>query len=498
MILSFVLEQGKDIPIPANPLFQPFHFQKQQQALIIESSAAMERNDSHARKQSASKRHAKFDFSQSTATHFTSESEIAAYINWINTQLASDTDLAEHLPIPLGKENALFEACNDGLLLCKLINNSVPTTIPEKVINKKPKSIIHRHENLQRALAGAVKIGVQVHNLSAEDLLQGTPHLCLGLIWQVIKIGLLQNVSPVGPESAHNSTQDMPSKADPSTQSLERALLKWVNGTLARLDAPVRIGNFGTDLSDSVALAFLIASFDDSDAKAREILAEADILKRAERTLEYAARFDCRHFASAGDIVGGNKNLNLAFVAVLHNLKVAREKNAAVRIELEGAKEDAEAKLLRVASSKDVELKRLKMQLQDMTEDAERLKEERDALETELNDYKVAAEGQEEYSAQADMLRTQLAGLEEELRASKKLNETVTSSFESLTHTVSEVYSAKEDLEKKLQSSRQNITNELPALQGQLNAANLKIMELEMENQMLRENLADLRYSNCL
>ncbi|KAI8829048.1 hypothetical protein BJ741DRAFT_624325 [Chytriomyces cf. hyalinus JEL632] len=455
----------------------------------------MESNSSPRRKESASKRHAKFDFSQSAASHFVSESEISAYINWINTQLSGDPDLSELLPIPSRKENALFEACNDGLLLCKLINNSVPGTIVEKQLNKSTKSVIHKHENLQKALSGAVKIGVQVHNLAAEDLLKGTPHLCLGLIWQVIKVGLLSNVTS-GPESTQNSSVDIAGRAEPSTHSLERALLKWVNGTLNGLGLQTRITNFGSDLSDSHALAFLIASFDDNLELAQEIVAEPDLIKRAEGVLQYAEKFDCRHFASASDIVDGNKNLNLAFVAVLHNLKVSRDKNKQVRIQLEASKEDAEAKLLRVASSKDVELKRLKLQLSDATDEAERLKYERDAYEAELNQLRVHAEQQEDLSADNANLSKKLADLEHELSESRTINHLVSSSVDSLTNSVSEVYSMKKSLEDQLQTAKDSYDDQLALWKSKLHAAEGQIKALEIENQILREKLHEAKSLN--
>jgi hypothetical protein len=122
-----------------------------------------------------------------TATHYISDTEVAAYVNWINTQLAKDDDLKPIFPLPTAGDG-LFEACRDGVLLCKLINNSVPNTISEKSLHKKPKTTIHMSENVQKALAGAVRIGCRVHNVGPEDIKNATPHLCLGLIWQIIKV----------------------------------------------------------------------------------------------------------------------------------------------------------------------------------------------------------------------------------------------------------------------------------------------------------------------
>lgn len=40
------------------------------------------------------------------------------------------------------------------------------------------------------ALNSASAIGCQVVNIGAQDLKEGKPHLVLGLLWQIIKIGL--------------------------------------------------------------------------------------------------------------------------------------------------------------------------------------------------------------------------------------------------------------------------------------------------------------------
>ncbi|KAJ3026265.1 UNVERIFIED_CONTAM: hypothetical protein HDU68_005931 [Siphonaria sp. JEL0065] len=435
-------------------------------------------------------RHSKFDFSQSAPTHFTSETEIAAYVNWINTQLANDPDLIAQLPISLTKENSLFEALSDGVILCKLVNNSVPGTIPEKQITKNAKTVIHKFENLQKALTGAIRIGVHVHNLSAEDIMKGTPHLVLGLVWQV---GLLQNISTSGTESANTSSNDIASKAvEPSTQSLEKALLKWFNGTLKKQGLQLRVSNFGGDLSDSVALAYLIASFDDNTSEAEKIIQEQDITKRAELVLDYAQKFDCRHFASATDIVHGNKNLNLAFVAVLHNLKVSRDKTQQIRIQLEGAKESAEQALLRVNSSKDVETKKLRLQLDDAREEAEHLRQERDALQNDLDELRTQAEEQEEVYEENNQLLDKVAALEKELEQSRQVNDKVSTSFESLSTSFSKVFQTKKDLASQTQQQ----SNRIVELQVEIDFARQQVKELQDSNKDLRKQLAELKQTS--
>lgn len=76
----------------------------------------------------------------------------------------------------------LFKAVGDGIVLCKMINLSVPDTIDERAINKKKLTPFIIQENLNLALNSASAIGCHVVNIGAEDLRAGKPHLVLGLL----------------------------------------------------------------------------------------------------------------------------------------------------------------------------------------------------------------------------------------------------------------------------------------------------------------------------
>ena len=45
------------------------------------------------------------------------------------------------------------------------------------------------HENLTLALYSAQSIGCNIVNIDAHDLSKGKPHLVLGLLWQIIRVG---------------------------------------------------------------------------------------------------------------------------------------------------------------------------------------------------------------------------------------------------------------------------------------------------------------------
>ena len=70
-----------------------------------------------------------------------------------------------------------------------MINASVEGTIDERAINKGKKiNLYTKRENLTLALNSARSIGCNIVNIGSEDLVEGTPHLVLGLLWQIIRV----------------------------------------------------------------------------------------------------------------------------------------------------------------------------------------------------------------------------------------------------------------------------------------------------------------------
>lgn len=93
----------------------------------------------------------------------------------------------------------MFDECKDGLILAKLINDSVTDTIDERVINKPGKktktlNAFQMTENNNIVIESAKGIGCSVVNIGSGDLMDGREHLILGLIWQIIRRGLLGKI----------------------------------------------------------------------------------------------------------------------------------------------------------------------------------------------------------------------------------------------------------------------------------------------------------------
>ena len=76
-------------------------------------------------------------------------------------------------------------------LASKLINDAVPETIDERVLNVNPKNNFQIVENNNVCVNSAKGIGCSVVNIGSGDLIEGRPHLVLGLIWQIVRVSLL-------------------------------------------------------------------------------------------------------------------------------------------------------------------------------------------------------------------------------------------------------------------------------------------------------------------
>lgn len=136
--------------------------------------------------------------SSANVTHTINEDERTEFTRHINAVLAGDPDIGHLLPFPTDTFE-MFDKCKDGLVLAKLINDSVPDTIDERVLNKAGKRIkelnaFHMTENNNIVINSAKGIGCSVVNIGSGDIIEVREHLILGLIWQIIRRGLLGKI----------------------------------------------------------------------------------------------------------------------------------------------------------------------------------------------------------------------------------------------------------------------------------------------------------------
>lgn len=253
-------------------------------------------------------------------THSVRLEEQAAFSNWINMKLANDADLRHVLPLDSDGDN-LYEAIKDGILLCKIINFSCPDTIDERAINKKNLTLYTKHENLTLALNSAQAIGCNIVNIDAHDLSKGKPHLSLGLLWQIIRIGIFNQINLEHcPGLVNLVGGDIDELSDLMKLSPENILLRWVNHHLQKAGVARRIHNFTKDISDSEIYTHLLGQIAPQGSDiSTEALFTRDMHQRAEVMLQQADKLGCRTFITPNDVVKGVYKLNVAFLANLFN-----------------------------------------------------------------------------------------------------------------------------------------------------------------------------------
>lgn len=261
--------------------------------------------------------------SSANITHTINEDERTEFTRHINAVLAGDPEIGSRLPFPTDTFE-MFDECKDGLVLAKLINDSVPDTIDERVLNvpgRKTKNLNHFQmtENNNIVIESAKGIGCSVVNIGSGDIIEVREHLILGLIWQVIRRGLLGKIDiKLHPELYRLLEED-----ETLEQFLrlppEQILLRWFNYHLKAAGWSRRVSNFSSDVKDGENYTVLLAQIGSEYGVNRGPLQIQDLLQRAEAVLDNADRLGCRKFLTPTSLVAGNPKLNLAFVANLFN-----------------------------------------------------------------------------------------------------------------------------------------------------------------------------------
>lgn len=279
--------------------------------------------------------------SNANITHTINEDERTEFTRHINAVLDGDADIGSRLPFPTDTFE-MFDECKDGLVLAKLINDSVPDTIDERVLNlpgKKTKNLnaFQMSENNNIVIESAKGIGCSVVNIGSGDIIEVREHLILGLIWQIIRRGLLGKIDiKLHPELYRLLEED-----ETLEQFLrlppEQILLRWFNYHLKAAGSQrrfvfytsfyltvtnvcyFRVNNFSSDVKDGENYAVLLAQIGSEYGCTRAPLQSQDLLDRAERVLQEADKLGCRKFLTPKSLVAGNPKLNLAFVANLFN-----------------------------------------------------------------------------------------------------------------------------------------------------------------------------------
>ncbi|KAG8427568.1 fimbrin [Metarhizium acridum] len=292
--------------------------------------------------------------SSANVTHTIDEDERTEFTRHINAVLDGDADIGSRLPFPTDTFQ-MFDECKDGLVLAKLINDSVPDTIDERILNiagRKTKTLnaFQMTENNNLVIESAKGIGCSVVNIGAGDIIEVREHLILGLIWQIIRRGLLSKIDI----KLHPELYRLLRKGEELEKFLrlppEQILLRWFNYHLKAANWPRSVSNFSDDIKDGENYTVLLSQIGRDYGCTRAPLEIRDNLQRAEQVLQEADKLGCRKFLTPKSLVGGNSKLNLAFVANLFNNHpalepITDEEKVKVKVEDFDAEGDREARV---------------------------------------------------------------------------------------------------------------------------------------------------------
>lgn len=205
------------------------------------------------------------------------------------------------------------------MVLSKLINTAAADTIDERVLNVGARlNTFKMTENNNLVINSAKAIGCSVVNIGSKDLIDGREHLILGLIWQIIKIGLLAKIDIKYHPELYRLLEDGETLEDFLKLPAEHILLRWFNYHLKNAGWDRRVANFSKDVKDGQNYTVLLNQLSPSQCSLAP-LKENDLYQRAEMVLQNADALGCRKYLSPKTLVGGNPKLNLAFVAHLFN-----------------------------------------------------------------------------------------------------------------------------------------------------------------------------------
>jgi len=140
----------------------------------------------------------------------------------------------------------------------------------------------------------------------------------LSLVWQIIRQDLLKYVNLEAHPEMITLMENGEDLAHFQALTPENTLLRWFNQQLTQAGHPRRVNNFSGDIADGenyLALLHQIAP----TIVPTECLQEQNPQIRAQMVCDFASKMGVDNFVTPKDILEGNRNLNLAFVADLFN-----------------------------------------------------------------------------------------------------------------------------------------------------------------------------------
>eukprot|EP01128_Nolandella_sp_AFSM9_P012149 TRINITY_DN89_c0_g1_i1.p1 TRINITY_DN89_c0_g1~~TRINITY_DN89_c0_g1_i1.p1 ORF type:complete len:624 (+),score=140.40 TRINITY_DN89_c0_g1_i1:60-1874(+) len=253
--------------------------------------------------------------------HSYSGEELRAFSNYINNrkELRENPVLRSVLPIDPQNHDLFFKKFEDGVLLCHFINSMKPGMIDTKHITAKPgMTVFHKTQNLNTALNACRELGFQLTNIGSEDFLKGVRTLVLSVIWQAVRHGMLSHVNlQEHPELVMALEENIDAHSFLS-KTPEDGLLRWMNYQLRMAGSPLQVRNFSGDVKSGEAYLTIMSQIAPHIVNP-QVRGEQNPTNRANMVCDFANKMGLESFLTPEDILQGNKNLNLLFVADMFN-----------------------------------------------------------------------------------------------------------------------------------------------------------------------------------
>ncbi|KAI5136282.1 hypothetical protein NEAUS06_1840 [Nematocida ausubeli] len=162
------------------------------------------------------------------------------FVNWINSKLekgeARYKEESILVPFSFKKVVDLKKDLQDGIVLHSLLYSATGSILR---FNAKPILVVHKRENIERIIDYLKQNKVEMINIGAADIQEGSIKLTLALIWRFIMAFSLQEVRESG-------------------ESIQERILKWCQKKTAKYGVSVK--DFGKSWHDGKVLSALVHS----------------------------------------------------------------------------------------------------------------------------------------------------------------------------------------------------------------------------------------------
>lgn len=137
-------------------------------------------------------------------------------------------------------------------------------------------------ENNNLVITSAKSLGLSTVNIGASDLNEGREHLILGLIWQIIRRGLLSKIDIKLHPELYRLLEDDETLEQFLRLPPDQILLRWFNFHLKAANWQKRVTNFSKDVADGENYTVLLNQLKPNECS-RAPLQETDLHQRAEK-----------------------------------------------------------------------------------------------------------------------------------------------------------------------------------------------------------------------